>query len=43
MIYKEWPQSGLWFIGLYLGIDMILNGWSWIMLSLGLRRLGPSN
>jgi uncharacterized membrane protein HdeD (DUF308 family) len=43
MIYKEWPQSGLWFIGLYLGIDLILNGWSWIMLSLGLRRLSPSS
>jgi uncharacterized membrane protein HdeD (DUF308 family) len=38
MVYKQWPVSGLWFIGLYLGIDMILNGWTWIMLSLGLRR-----
>ncbi|MDX1964783.1 MAG: HdeD family acid-resistance protein [Pirellulales bacterium] len=39
MIYKEWPYSGLWFIGLYLGIDMILNGWTWIFLALGLKRL----
>jgi uncharacterized membrane protein HdeD (DUF308 family) len=38
MVYKQWPVSGLWFIGLYLGIDMILNGWTWIMLSLGLRQ-----
>jgi uncharacterized membrane protein HdeD (DUF308 family) len=42
MVYKQWPVSGLWFIGLYLGIDMILNGWTWIMLSLGLRRLSPA-
>ncbi len=42
MIYKEWPESGLWFIGLYLGIDMILNGWTWIMLALGLRRLNAT-
>lgn len=41
MIYREWPASGLWFIGLCVGIDLLLNGWSWIMLSLGLRRLQP--
>jgi len=37
MIYSEWPVSGLWVIGLFLGIDMILAGWTWIMLSLGCR------
>jgi uncharacterized membrane protein HdeD (DUF308 family) len=42
MVYAQWPSSGLWFIGLYLGIEMILNGWTWIMLSLGLRRLTPA-
>jgi uncharacterized membrane protein HdeD (DUF308 family) len=39
MIYKGWPSSGLWFIGLYIGIEMIMNGWAWIFLSLGLKRL----
>lgn len=39
MIYKGWPSSGLWFIGLYIGIEMIMNGWAWILLSLGLKRL----
>jgi uncharacterized membrane protein HdeD (DUF308 family) len=29
----------LWVIGLFIGIDLIFNGWAWIMLSLGLRRL----
>ena len=37
MILKDWPASGLWVIGMFVGIDMIFNGWSWIMLSLGLR------
>jgi uncharacterized membrane protein HdeD (DUF308 family) len=37
MILKHWPASGLWVIGMFVGIDMIFNGWSWIMLSLGLR------
>lgn len=34
MIYSDWPLSGLWVIGLFIGIDMIMAGWSWIMLSL---------
>jgi uncharacterized membrane protein HdeD (DUF308 family) len=39
LVYKNWPQSGLWFIGLVIGIDMIFNGWSWIALAIGLKRL----
>jgi uncharacterized membrane protein HdeD (DUF308 family) len=43
MIYAQWPASGLWFIGLYLGIEMILNGWSSIALGLGLKRLNTAD
>ena len=39
LIQKQWPVSGLWVIGLFVGIDLIFNGWAWIMLSLGLRRI----
>ena len=42
MIYKQWPDSGLWVIGLFVGIEMIFNGWAWIMLSAGIRRLPAS-
>jgi uncharacterized membrane protein HdeD (DUF308 family) len=42
LIYKQWPASGLWVIGLFVGIDLIFNGWAWIMLALGLRR-APAN
>lgn len=38
MIYKQWPASGLWVIGLFVGIDLIFNGWAWIMLSFASRR-----
>jgi uncharacterized membrane protein HdeD (DUF308 family) len=38
MIYKQWPGSSLWVIGLFIGIDLIFNGWAWIMLSLDARR-----
>lgn len=34
IIYAGWPFSGLWVIGLFIGIDMILSGWSWVILSL---------
>ncbi len=39
MIYKQWPASGLWVIGLFIGIEMIFNGWAWMMFALGLRSL----
>lgn len=37
-IYAQWPFSGLWIIGLFVGVDMILSGWSWIWMSLDLRK-----
>jgi uncharacterized membrane protein HdeD (DUF308 family) len=37
MIYSNWPLAGLWIIGLFLGIDLILSGWSWIWLALTAR------
>jgi uncharacterized membrane protein HdeD (DUF308 family) len=37
-IWRQWPLSGLWVIGLFVGIDMILNGWSLVMLGLIAKR-----
>ena len=42
LIYKGWPLSGLWVIGLFVGIDLILNGWTWIALSLAVRKAPPA-
>lgn len=39
MIWRQWPYSGLWVIGLFVGIQMILNGWSLMMLGLTARSL----
>jgi uncharacterized membrane protein HdeD (DUF308 family) len=39
MIWRQWPLSGLWVIGLFVGIDMIFNGWSLVMLSLAAKNL----
>jgi uncharacterized membrane protein HdeD (DUF308 family) len=37
LIWIQWPQSGLWVIGIFVGIDMIFSGWTWIMLALRLK------
>jgi uncharacterized membrane protein HdeD (DUF308 family) len=39
LIWRQWPYSGLWVIGLFIGIEMLLNGWSLVMLSLSARKL----
>jgi uncharacterized membrane protein HdeD (DUF308 family) len=33
-IWKQWPYSGEWVIGLLVGIDLVYNGWMWMMLGL---------
>ena len=38
-IWRQWPVSGLWVIGLFVGIDMLLNGWSLVMLGLMARKI----
>ena len=39
MIWRAWPVSGLWVIGMFIGIDMIVDGWTEIMLALSERSL----
>jgi uncharacterized membrane protein HdeD (DUF308 family) len=38
MLVMEWPASGLWFIGIYIGITLIFEGWGWVMVALAARR-----
>lgn len=37
MIYKQWPESGLWVIGLFVSIELIMQGIIAIMLSRGVK------
>jgi len=39
LIWRRWPISALWVIGLFVGIEMLLNGWSLVMLGLTARNL----
>lgn len=34
MVWRQWPISAAWFIGMCVGIMMIFRGWMWLMLGL---------
>ena len=36
-IWRQWPLSGLWALGLFVGIEMLFSGLSWVMLALAVR------
>jgi uncharacterized membrane protein HdeD (DUF308 family) len=42
VINRQLPEAALWVIGLFIGIEMIFNGWAWIMMALGLRSLSKT-
>ena len=37
VIATGWPVNSLWVIGLFLGIDLLFQGWSYIAIGLALR------
>jgi hypothetical protein len=40
LILAQWPVSGLWVIGLFLGIKLLIYGGAWIAIALSLRSAG---
>jgi uncharacterized membrane protein HdeD (DUF308 family) len=41
LIWQEWPASALWVIGLFVGIDLMFTGWTWVMLAFAVKNLTP--
>lgn len=39
IIWYQWPLSGFWVIGMFVGINMVFTGWGWIMLALELKNI----
>ncbi|MGC1181621.1 HdeD family acid-resistance protein [Legionella sp.] len=37
LILLHWPSSGLWVIGMFIAIDMIVSGWTYIFTAIALR------
>lgn len=40
IILAEWPLSGLFVIGLFIAIELIINGWTYIFIALAARKAG---
>lgn len=38
-IWDSWPVSGLWVIGLFVGIGLLFDGWTEVVLALSVRNL----
>jgi uncharacterized membrane protein HdeD (DUF308 family) len=36
-VWRQWPESGLWVLGMFVGIDLIMNGMTWSVLAVGVR------
>lgn len=43
LIWQQWPVSGLWVIGLFVGIELLLNGVTLVMLGAAARTLPLPN
>jgi uncharacterized membrane protein HdeD (DUF308 family) len=43
MIWRQWPLSGLWVIGLFVGIEMLFSGMSLVMLGMAVRTVVPKD
>lgn len=43
MIFSSWPVSGLWVIGLFVAIELIINGWSCVIMALVGRRAAKAS
>jgi uncharacterized membrane protein HdeD (DUF308 family) len=37
LLWLQWPWSGFWFMGLAVGVSLVLRGWSYIMFAISLR------
>ena len=42
LLWASWPSSGFWFLGLSVGISLVLRGWSQVMFALAIRHIVPS-
>jgi len=42
IIWRQWPSSAVWAIGLLVGINILLRGWALIMLAVVLPSGGPA-
>ncbi|WP_195912515.1 HdeD family acid-resistance protein, partial [Legionella pneumophila] len=37
LILMQWPISGLWIIGLFIAIELIVTGWTYIFIAISVK------
>ena len=42
IILANWPLSGLFVIGLFISVELITSGWSYIFIALAARKAGKT-
>lgn len=38
LIIMQWPASGLWIIGLFIAIELIITGWTYVIIAFSMRK-----
>ncbi|HZW80944.1 MAG TPA: DUF308 domain-containing protein [Candidatus Deferrimicrobiaceae bacterium] len=39
LLWAEWPWSGFWFLGIAVGISLVLRGWAYLMFAFAVHSL----
>lgn len=39
LLWAEWPWSGFWFLGIAVGISLVLRGWAYVMFAFAIHSL----
>jgi uncharacterized membrane protein HdeD (DUF308 family) len=39
IIYRQFPESAVWVLGLLVGFELFFHGWTWIMISLAIKKI----
>jgi uncharacterized membrane protein HdeD (DUF308 family) len=39
IIYRQFPASAVWVLGLLVGLELFFHGWTWIMISLAIKKI----
>lgn len=40
LVTASWPASALWILGVYIGVDMIVTGWTLVVASMAIKNIG---
>jgi uncharacterized membrane protein HdeD (DUF308 family) len=40
MVWSNWPDSGAYIIGIFVGVEILVSGWVWVMMAISVRAIG---